>query len=66
MNAVQGGDSSSGGRVAFAAHTYRGGIGDWMRLNLAALADPNTQVQSCEACGVWRVACDVWRVTCDV
>jgi hypothetical protein len=54
MNAVQGGDGSGGGRVALAAHTHRGGIGDWMRLNSAALADPDTQVLTCEraTCGV--------------
>ncbi len=60
MNAAQGGNSSSSSSssnsssVAFIAHTYRGGVGDWIKLHASELIEPNTQVDS-----MWRVTCDV-------
>jgi hypothetical protein len=45
MNVTPGGSSSSSSsRVSFAAHTYRGGIGDWLKLRAADLSNGDTQV----------------------
>ena len=45
MNVTPGGSSSSSSSsVSFAAHTHRGGIGEWMKLRAAELSDASTQV----------------------
>jgi hypothetical protein len=35
---------SSSSRVEFAAHTHRGGIGEWIKLHAAEMSDSSTQV----------------------
>ncbi len=39
-----GGSSSSSSSVTFAAHTFRGGVGEWIGANAEELRDKVTQV----------------------